>query len=215
MPQPHPLRRGDHTSAKTGRRPLLVAIAGPPLSGKTTLGDALSDAVGLHFCDVDRLRASAFGLPTQAEDHARTSAGEEMAAKLLHERMRLAYQLLHDGAVAISLANGRSLIVAATYSRRRSQEFLASAVQRANADIRVVHCRVRHPTREQLTARMRREHDSMYVSGCNNWMDYDEALSRYEAVTETGVFPAEAILEVDTGNPIEAYLPDVVRFVRQ
>ncbi|MDO8602215.1 MAG: NUDIX domain-containing protein [bacterium] len=198
----------------TPASPLLVIIAGQPLAGKTTLGDALSHETGIHFCDIDRLRGKAFGLPTKEINDRRWGGDVTAAAKAMESDMRLAYQLMHDGAVTLSLQAGRSIMVAATYSRKGSQGFLAALAKKCGAKVRVVHCRIASPTREELERRMNREENMVVVSGCNNWTDYQDLAARYQSVTTTGVFHAEQIIEVDTGQPLESYLQRVVEFVR-
>lgn len=192
----------------------LVLVGGLPLSGKSTLGRQLQDLTGIHYCDVDGLRGEAFGLPTREEYEAQW-ADPEMGAKWSAERMKMGYRLLHDGAVEIALGSDQSLMVGATYSRKRSQEFAKELAKKHNATLKVVVCRLLNETREELERRMSRDKGSEFIHGCATWNDYVHIKERFEAPDETGVFPAKSIMVVDTTNPITPeQLEGIVTFIR-
>lgn len=197
----------------TEKSPLLVVIAGLPLSGKTTLGDAIRKKLGLPFCDIDRLREHITGLPTKRENDLMWAIDPE-AGKKSEQYMRIAYQSLHDGAVDAMLGAGRSLIIAATYSRKGSQEFLKSIADRHGAMVRVVLCAIKGATQKEMELRMAREVNKEYASGCSSWEDYQEISARYQSVLTTRVFPPGCILKVDTSQPLDIYLPQVISFIQ-
>ena len=195
------------------KRPLLVILAGLPLSGKTTLGDELEKQTGIKFCDSDRLRGQITGHPTRAEYDRRMSLGKEGIA-IQAKDMQIAYECLRLNA-GVMLEAGRPIIVAATYSRKISQEFLREIAVKYNAKVRVILCRLGNDTEEVVRGRMKRDEGATTVFGCSSWTDYVDVRERYQAVTTTGVFPAECILEVDTSQPLESYLPRVVEFIKR
>jgi len=190
----------------------LIVIGGLPLHGKTTLGKALERRTRIHLCDIDNLRKQAFGFPTRKEyeDHW---ADQEAGAKWSSGRMRMAYRLLHDGAVDIALGAGQSLIVASTYSRAKSQEFVKGFAKKHGAVVKPIICRIADETRSEIERRMHRDVDKEYIHGCATWNDYLDITERFEALDEAGVFPKESVLVVDTKKPVEGTALDrVVKF---
>lgn len=196
----------------TEESPLLVIIAGLPLAGKTTLGDALQNRLGIKYVDIDRLREQVTGLLTKEQNDELWKRPD--ASTIQKRNMRIAYQAMHEGAVNAMLGASRSLIISATYSQKGSQEFLAGLTHKHGAKVKIVLCTIMNPTPEELERRMAREAGGKFVSGCNNWADYQDISARYQSVTTTGVFPKEQILEVDTGQPLDTYLPKVIEFIR-
>lgn len=152
----------------------VVAIAGLPLSGKTTLGDALAKATGIHFVDIDAGPVSC--APPQEPDPLQS---EEARARE-QARMRVAYTILH-AAIEANLAQGFSVIVAATYSRRASQEFLRAAVERAGGVLKVIWCQF-SDTPEEIERRVTDRLTCGLVGGCRSASHYLDDKSRYDGV---------------------------------
>jgi len=190
---------------------ILAIIAGPPLSGKTTLGRCLEEITGIHYCDSDDLRAIAFGVPTH-EEYKERWKNPEFAAKLISQDMMLAYRLLHE-AVNLSLETQRSLIISATYSRKPSQQFLKEIAKRHKARLRLIVCQIQNETREEIERRMHRDDDSNFVYGLRTWEDYQTKRPEYEWPNKTGVFSPSEIIVVDTSQAIEAYQNLVADFI--
>lgn len=196
---------GDEMSAN------LIVIAGPPLAGKTTLGRCLKENTKIHYCDSDNLRAVAFGVPTHEEYEERWK-NPEHAAKLIGQDMILAYRLLHEVA-NLSLEAQRSLIISAAYSSKASQQFLKDLVEKHKANLRLIVCKIKNETREEIEHRMRRDDDSEFVYGLRTWEDYQTKRPRYEWPNETGIFSPDEVLVIDTGMPIEYYVGFVTDFI--
>lgn len=191
----------------------LVIIGGLPLHGKTTLGKDLEKEIGIHLADIDPLRREAFGFPTREEYESRW-ADQEAGAKWSSSRMRMAYTLLHDGAVDIALGAGQSLMVASTYSRAISQKFVKGFAEKYGAVVRPIICRLANETREEIERRMERDADEEYIHGCATWNDYLDITERFEALDTAGVFPPESVLVVDTTTPVTGKAFDrVVEFI--
>jgi len=192
----------------------LVLIGGLPLHGKSTLGRQLESRTDLHYCDIDDLRKEAFGLPTR-EQYEEQWSDQEAGAKWSSQRMKMAYMLLHDGAVDIALGAGQSLMVGTTYSRARSKNFVKEIAEKHGAVVKPIVCRISNETREEIERRMARDAESEYISGCATWNDYYDIKERFEALDETGVFPPESVLVVDTSNPLtDEQLEEIVTFIR-
>lgn len=189
----------------------LVVIAGPPLSGKTTLGKSLQKITGFHYCDSDNLRAVAFGVPTH-EEYKERWKNPENATKLIRQDMALAYRILHE-VVSLSLEAQRSLIISATYSSRISQKFLKEIADKHKAALSLVVCRIQDETREEIERRMKRDDNGEFVYGLRTWEDYQTKRPMYEWPNETGIFSPDEVFVVDTGKSIETYLWLVANFI--
>ncbi|MDO8557225.1 MAG: AAA family ATPase [Candidatus Jorgensenbacteria bacterium] len=183
-------------------QPMLIAIAGPPLAGKTTLGKNLAATLGIHYCDSDELRAAAFGVPTH-EEYAKRWKNPTEAALITRKDMTLAYRLLHE-TVNLSLEADRSLIISATYASKSSQEFLLELVRTQEARLRFIICRVEQETDEELKRRMRqRDEGKKFVYGTQTLIDYYHVKGRFEWPHKTGVFSPDDLLIIDTSQSVE------------
>lgn len=181
----------------------LVAIAGLPLAGKTTLGRNLESVLGIHYCDSDDLRHVAFGLPTHKEYDALWQ-DPDRATKLMAQNMKLAYMLLHN-TVDMALGAQRPLIISACYSSESSQKFLKEVVSKHGTTLRLVMCELKKESREELEARMRRNDGDRFVTGTKTWADYEQVKARYASPVTSGVFSEKDILVVDTSSPIKDF----------
>lgn len=152
----------------------VVAIAGLPLAGKTTLGIALAKVTGFHFIDIDAGPVSC--APPQESNPYRS---DEARARE-QARMRVAYTILH-AAVEANLTQGFSVIVAATYSRRASQEFLQAAVERADGVLKVIWCQF-SDTPEEIERRVADRLTHGAVGGCRSASHYLDDKSRYGGI---------------------------------
>ena len=154
--------------------PRVIAIAGLPTTGKTTLGKALAQATGLHFVDIDEGPASC--APPQEENPLRS---DEARARE-RARMTVAYDTLH-AAVEANLVQGFSLIIAATYSRHSSQDFLQAAVARRGGVLKIIWCQY-HDTPEEIERRVADRLAHGAVGGCRSTSHYLDDKGRYEGI---------------------------------
>ncbi|MFH0891126.1 MAG: AAA family ATPase [Candidatus Liptonbacteria bacterium] len=105
--------------------PTVVVLRGLPLTGKTTLGRALSKALGWVYVDVNGMRALAARSIDYRHDQVNPWADEDRARRE-SEDMDIAYALVH-AAVAENVQRGRSIIISATYSWQERQHLLLQA----------------------------------------------------------------------------------------
>jgi len=196
----------------TDSSPMLVAIMGMPRAGKTTLGDALKKALGIHFIDVDRLKKETLGLPTRAQ-YEELWKDSKRAGELTAQYMKLAYMSMH-AAVDINLQAGRSIVCTATYSRKDSQESLREIGKKYGARVKVVFLRLENDTQDEVMRRMKCDNGE-FVQGCSTWADYLQIKARYEPVTKTDAFPKESIIEIDTGQPPDACVAQALEFIKK
>jgi len=152
----------------------VIVIAGLPTSGKTTLGNALTEKTGLHFIDIDEGPASC--APPQEPDPYRS----DEARTRERGRMTVAYTILH-AAVEANLAQGFSIIIAATYSRHTNQDFLQAAIERGGGDLKVIWCQY-NDTEEEIERRVADRLAHGAVGGCRSVSHYQDDKSRYEGI---------------------------------
>jgi aminoglycoside phosphotransferase family enzyme/predicted kinase len=135
------LRLGDRLAWKA-RGPLVLAVAGPSASGKSTLAAALSDVSGLPHRGSDVIRKRLHGLaPTvRAPERAYSAAASEATYRELGKLAAAA----HEGA-----------ILDATFRRRRDRAAFQEALGPAAARVVFVECRVpRAVLEERSSARL-------------------------------------------------------------
>ena len=153
----------------------VIAIVGLPTTGKTTLGRALAQKTGVHFVDIDEGPASC--APAQEQNPYRS---DEARARE-RARMTVAYTVLH-AAVETNLIHGFSLIIAATYSRHSSQDFLQAAVARGGGVLKIIWCQY-HDTPEEIERRVADRLAHGAVGGCRSTSHYLDDKGRHEGIT--------------------------------
>jgi len=142
-------------------RPWLVAVAGWMASGKSTLSHALARALDAERIEADRERERA---AEEGEPEAMAPGFSEQLYPELLERA--------GGA----LAEGRSVVLDASFRRRRYRADAAALAARHGARFLLVECRVPEAVcRDRLRARERTE---------PGWLAmFDAFLARWEPIT--------------------------------
>lgn len=105
-------------------KPCIVAFAGPPLAGKTTLGQKLSKQTNFKYFDIDDARWEIFPKTERLPDFR-----EDLA-------MLASYTFNHCRA-AESLIKGTPVAVGATYSREIYVELLRIFARSSNYHLRI------------------------------------------------------------------------------
>lgn len=144
---------------------------GLPTTGKTTLGRALAEAMGILFIDIDEAPASC-APPQEKNPYASDEARLRERA-----RMTIAYTILHV-AVEANLTQGLSIIVAATYSRHTNQDFLRAAVERGGGTLKLVWCQY-NDTLKEIERRVADRLARGDSGGCRSVAHYLDDKSRY------------------------------------
>lgn len=186
--------------------PTVVALRGLPLSGKTSLGRALAKELGWHFIDVDYCRRIGAGDPERDKDLNPYAASEERKSKE-GEDMRIAYTMMHD-AVRLNINLGRSVICAATYSRRTAQKFLLDIVRvHPGARLKGIRC-VFNDIEEEVRRRIASV-DRDREGGCKTVEHYliDKNV-RHDYTDLWGV------LEVNTSEAVESCVAQALDFIQ-
>jgi aminoglycoside phosphotransferase family enzyme/predicted kinase len=132
--------------ARSDRRPVLLEVGGLPGTGKTTLSRALGTAVGAEVRSADETRKRLAGLGPDAHPASRLDSG------LYTEQMnRRVYQALLNGA-ADALTRGRSIVLDATFRRRKDRESARALAALHGARFLMVECEA---PEEVVVARLR------------------------------------------------------------
>ncbi len=177
----------------------VVCIVGLPLSGKTSLGEALREATGEHFIDIDD--GPAHCAPPQENNpyHDEESKARE------RNRMITAYTVLH-AAVSSNLEFGRSIIVSATYSRASTQDFLKTAVDSQGGSLKVIWCGF-NDTPEEIERRVNARVKSGARGGCRSVTHYLDDKARFVP------FETDCRIKVNTSESIATCVAQALAFV--
>lgn len=179
---------------------VVVAIMGVPLSGKTTLGNALSRRIGVHFIDIDDGPARC-ALPLDPEP----LATEEKAAET-RKRMAIRYSVLHE-AISANLRQGFPLIVAATYASKSSQEFLRRAVKENGGALKLIEC-VFNDENGEVERRIHYRHANGETGGCRSISTYRADKGKYEG-------PNLPHFTVNTSEGVEQAIKDAITYIEE
>jgi aminoglycoside phosphotransferase family enzyme/predicted kinase len=119
-------------------RPTLWIFCGLPATGKSSLGEAVADALGVPLFQSDRVRREEQG----EREHERTAFGEgpyrlEMRHRVYTRMLALAQQVLKTG---------RSVILDATYSRRKWRDGARVLASDLDTNLVFVECLCREET---------------------------------------------------------------------
>ena len=159
--------------------PTLIFVCGWPMSGKTTLAEAIRDSFeGLHHIDIDEVRALMIGMPDPHSDlseEARRRDGQEMGG---------AYRFVND-CIDWHLSQSRSILATATLSRRGGQEALHSIYTRyPGVRVRIIQCIPLGDTAEKVADVMSRRSFGVdgYKGGVNSPRRYFEVKDRYDKI---------------------------------
>jgi hypothetical protein len=132
------------------RQPVIVAVAGVPASGKSTLARALARTAGLPVLESDEVRKQLAGV-------APTARASPDLYDRAHDDSTYA-ELIRRASDLVASSGG--VIVAATFRHARHRGALAEAAERAGARLRVIECLVpRSELLERAASRAAEGHD--------------------------------------------------------
>ncbi|MDP2689590.1 MAG: AAA family ATPase, partial [Deltaproteobacteria bacterium] len=130
-------RRHFHLSglyATGGFRPMMAVVRGLSGTGKSTIAGELSKEAGFVHFSTDRIRKELAGIPPDERRPERFGEGiysREFTDKTYRELLKRASALL---------AEGRSVILDATFSKTRFLEAASEAAREHNASFHVIEC---------------------------------------------------------------------------
>ena len=171
------------------KNPILIIICGWAISGKGTVAKGVSDALKIHWIDIDEVRTLNFGPP-----NPNPNASEDTKKKD-NEEMKGSYYLLYS-AIEQVFEMERSLIVTATFSRIRYWKEILDAVNKhQNYDLKVVWCVPKNDSNEEISKRLAKR-----VFSVNSWSAVN-SLDRYKEVKDRFKLPPIPYIEIDTSPP--------------
>lgn len=170
----------------------IVMVCGLPLTGKSTIGKKLKRRLAVPFVDIDVVRHKLFQQPQAEmrpiEDHfqMRTSYGHLFL---------LAYRLIKKG---------HSCIITATFSRELYHEGIRVLSEATNTPIKAIYCWAPDEVIKQRIGLREERQDSF--STCRTFKHYKSDVDRYQC-------PPFEMLRVDTSQPLEENIQEIIRFV--
>jgi predicted kinase len=168
----------------------LIAISGLPLSGKTSLGQALAEKTDAVFLDVDEARQEIFG------------GNQWLGPKKEGQIMLEAYACNHERANQ-ALRDGKATIIAATYSRPAYHEMLKQLALRERAPLSILF--LEKLSRDAVSERMIKRIQEGGRSNIISMESYNELKARYQPPTENViVFDANQTLTQLTEAALKA-----------
>jgi predicted kinase len=103
----------------------LIVLSGPPCSGKSTLADQLAMIFGALVLDIDQLRQIVIPDSRQSQEHR-----------------DIAYRCMHLISEKLLEAGASTIIMTATYSRRRPRQWLRSLADSKSTQVCILACHV-------------------------------------------------------------------------
>lgn len=170
-------------------RPTVWVVCGMIASGKSTVANALADALQIKVLRSDVVRKKLFDrqLLESPEEEFEEGIYSQDATSLIYSRLLLLAQE--------EIEQGTSVILDATFSRKNLRREALRLVKDMNADIVFIECRCPEAV---IRERLRKRSDSVSISDARLKHLKDFKL-RYEALDD---IPASLKIPVDTEKPL-------------
>lgn len=167
----------------------IVVLAGPPLTGKSTLGKELAKRTNFIFLDVDEIRQKLF-----PADHPLPSEQEKNIMETSYkENHRLAKKWL---------AMGKPVILAATYAREFYHQQLKELSQNTKASLIVFQLAAPIP---EIKLRLYKRQQVESFSNIHSLEGYLEVKNRYQTMKNVH------LVALSTNQPLETTLEQVLQ----
>lgn len=164
----------------------IVAVAGPCLSGKTTLAEALASKTNMVYLDIDEARIEIYG-------------------DQLSPPMGACYERNHDHAKPY-LLEGKPVILGATYSWTGYHEMLKKLAEETQTPLRVILLKT---SLEEIIDRvkMRQEHRDL-----SDVTTAEKAIDLYQRYQPISNDPEVRVIEIDSSSsqPVEDNVNEVI-----
>lgn len=164
-------------------------------TGKTTIAKALADKLKLEYISSDITRKRLAGIPET--EHFYGGFNEGIYSPEFSDRV---YDKIYKQA-RINLREGNSIIVDASFIKRREREYYKGLAEVFKADFKVIECRLNEVlVKERLANRRETPSDG-------RWDTYLEQKKVFEPVVD---IPAEQHIVVDTLKPTDENVERIV-----
>lgn len=176
------------------RLPTLILLCGWAGGGKTAIANRLQKNLGIHCADIDKVRKALMGEPRNPHPETREELDEEAVAMLANYGFTA-------HAVDWHLANNRSLIVTATFSKEKYWDLFRPVFEKhPHATIKIIQCVPANDTPEETRAMLKkREEEEVYAAGVSTLERYLEVKGRWKEPP----FPFHKVTTWGSGNSIE------------
>ncbi len=172
----------------------IIAFAGLPFTGKSTLAKLLEEKLEITRLDVDEVRRLLFKY---------NEVDTEKERELDELQMRASWKSLQSLTDNVVEAK-QSVIVAGTFSRKIQHQWLIEISENRNAALMVVFCHVADEVIEKRV-NLREEENSSHLRKIEG---YYRVKARYEKI-----LTPNNILEIDTSRAIEECLEEIIQFI--
>lgn len=177
------------------KKPEVIAFAGLPLTGKSTLSKLLGEKTGIPVIDVDEVRQNLFkdclvDSETNLEEDER-----QMAVS-----WNFLFALIED-----RLKKGNPVIIAGTFSRQKYHQQITAVIEKHDVPLKVIFC---HAPERVIGERIElRKNDKNNASCLKSIEGYNRTRLRYQKIS------VQNILDVDTSRPVEQCLEQIITFL--
>jgi hypothetical protein len=178
-------------------RPTVWVVCGMIASGKTTVANALADALQIKVLHSDVVRKKLFDrqvFESQEEEFEKGIYRQEATSLTYGKLLLLAQE---------EIERGNSVILDATFSREDQRREVLRFVEDMDADLVFVECRCREIV---IRNRLRDRSKSPVISDAR-LKHLEELTSRFEGLDE---IPAEIKITVDTERPLAENVEKVI-----
>lgn len=166
----------------------LVVLAGPPLTGKSTLGKMLAKKSNFTLLDIDEVRQKLFpGDKRLSEDEERNI-------------MRACYQKNHELAKEF-LLQGDPVILVATYSRDYSRAVLKELTTSTNSPFKFF---LFDAPEKEIKIRLNQRKKNKNLSNIKTYADFLSVKNRYQNIADINV------KKIDTSEPRSKSLQQIL-----
>lgn len=185
--------------ALVGSKPVVIILMGRVGTGKSTLAGYLEEKLKVEYFSSDRIRKTMAGVPL-----TKRVSRKERQALYSSGMSKRTYEALMDRAIQ-SVADGKSVILDATFSRKEGRRKLTEALDRQQqVDYCFVEVRASDKTiKERLESRQNKK----AISDAR-LEDFDQLNERYDPPSE---IPEKHLITVDSEQAIERSLGQLYR----
>ncbi len=177
----------------------IVALVGPPLVGKTAIGDELARISNFTFIDVDRVRIETFGPRSGMLEELPERF--EMASSYVRAHNVAGYNNLKTSNAWSVLKEERPVILAATFSRKSWHLLLKRLAKETDSPLKVFYLQAPDTVIEQRI----KEREQTNPGLIRSFKEYLSIRNRYRLIEGIDV------IEIDTSQPFTQTVEQIIK----